>query len=258
MRGAAAAPAPCCSQRPTCRGGQGPGGRRPRLAPPAKHQTRNRNKRQVAEQPKLQQARRAAQAQQGALLGSPRHAAKVGQHARAVAGNQHRVGAQLGSLDADGLCDAGRRAVHLEAQQQLLVLDACEEGVGGGSRPGTACGESSRTAHVYPPAAAAAPRDDFPCRQPHGRLYECPGRHERGRGRHCSPGSSRHQKGPALLCDRPPLTLELQQRHVSALQHRAPLMLHAQEEFLGVAAGGAGNHRRDGAGSGRAGAVGLR
>ena len=55
----------------------------------------------------------------------PSNAAKVGKHANAVAGDDHSVGAQPRCLAADGLRDARGGAVHLQAQQQLLVVHAC-------------------------------------------------------------------------------------------------------------------------------------
>lgn len=156
---------------------------------------------------------------------APCHRSKVRQHAGAQAANDDSIRAQVGSLGADGLCNARRRAVHLEAQQQLLVLDAWQEA----QRPDQQsvqtrgrylCSNMRCWLEPQPSFLIGAPPQPSPL----------------------LPASIQVAAAPQIAAAR---TLELQQRHVAALQHGAALVFQAPEVLLGVAAG-RGRGRGDG------------
>ena len=160
-RAAAAVRAPCCSQTPSCTGGRrgsvgivshrtrrggcssGEHVRTARQQQPAHLclETRRRQPQRTVPQSQSRPARRLPGCpgprngkQRARGSSAPSHRAKVGQHAGSQAADDNRVRPQVCCLGADGLCDARRRAVHLEAQQQLLVLDAWDWRQGGAGR----------------------------------------------------------------------------------------------------------------------------
>lgn len=131
-RAAAAAREPCCSQTPSCTFRQDAatlgkctwacqGDGNCSHGWPAHRGTCH------AQQATASKAHRRIKRQRDKAGSAPGHGSKVGQHAGAQAADDDCVSPQVCCLGADGLCDAGRRAVHLQAQQQLLVLNACRE-----------------------------------------------------------------------------------------------------------------------------------